>query len=323
MDFIDHKFINLVSVKLLKFKKVKNNLYNFRCPICGDSSKNKTKARGYLYAVKNNTNYKCHNCGISISFNNFLKKIDPTLHKDYTFEKFKENKTGKNFVVNAPKFTFSAPKFKTKVDLPKASENEESKKYLEARKLNPDHFFYVEKFKEWTNSKIKIFEKIDKDESRIIIPLYYNKHLIGFQGRKIGGNESCKYITIMLDENQPKIYGLDNVDKTKNIYVVEGPFDSTFIKNSIAMCGADIDLGAFNWRNIVYVYDNEPRNREIVARIGKRISNGDQVVIWPSNIDEKDINAMVLAGHDVQSVIESNTYQNLEATLKFNYWKKI
>lgn len=323
MDFIDQKFINLVSVRLLKFKQVKSNLYNFRCPICGDSVKNKTKARGYIYAVKNNTNYKCHNCGISISFNNFLKKIDPSLYKNYTLEKFIENKTGKNFVVEAPKFKFLAPKFKTKLDLPKASENEESKKYLEARKLNPDHFFYAEKFKEWTNSKIKIFEKIEKDEPRIIIPLFYNKHLIGFQGRKIGGNELCKYITIMLDENQPKIYGLDNVDKNQNIYVVEGPFDSTFIKNSIAMCGADIDLGPFNWRNIVYVYDNEPRNREIVARIKKRIANGDQIVIWPSNVEEKDINAMVLAGHDAQSVIESNTYKNLEATLKFNYWKKI
>lgn len=127
----------------------------------------------------------------------------------------------------------------------------------------------------------------------------------------------------MLDENSPKIYGLDDVDKNKNVYVLEGPFDSTFIKNSIAMCGADVDLGPLNWRNIVYVYDNEPRNREIVSRIEKRINNGDKVVIWPDNITEKDINAMVLAGHNVQSIVESNTHQNLESKLKFNYWKKI
>ena len=323
MDFIDQKFINLVSLKLLKFKKVKDNLYNFRCPICGDSVKNKSKARGYIYAVKNNTNYKCHNCGVSISFNNFLKKIDPALHKNYTFEKFTENKTGKNFVVNTPKFSFSKPKFKTKLNLPKATENIVAKEYLESRKLDPNQFYYAEKFKEWTNTKIKIFEDTKIDEPRIVIPLYYNKELIGFQGRKIGGNNMCKYITIMLNEDSPKIYGLDNVNKNENIYIVEGPFDSCFLQNSIAMCGSDVDIGPFNWRNVVYVYDNEPRNREIADRIEKRIDNGDKIVIWPSDIEEKDINEMVMSGHDVNSMVKSNTYQNLEAKLKFNYWKKI
>ena len=104
MDLIDSKYIGLVSVRLEKFKKVKADLYNCRCPICGDSQKNKTKTRGYLYKIKNNTNYKCHNCGVSLSLNNFLKQIDPMLHKQYTLEKFKEGFTGKNFVVEEPKF---------------------------------------------------------------------------------------------------------------------------------------------------------------------------------------------------------------------------
>ena len=81
MDYIDTRFINLVSSRLQKFKKVKPDLYNFRCPVCGDSQKHKNKARGYLYAVKNNTNFKCHNCGASLSLNNFLKEMDVTLHK--------------------------------------------------------------------------------------------------------------------------------------------------------------------------------------------------------------------------------------------------
>ena len=81
MDFIDVKYISLLSSRLSKFKKVKPHLYNFRCPICGDSQKNKNKARGFLYRVKTNTNYKCHNCGVSMSFSNFLKEIDPETHK--------------------------------------------------------------------------------------------------------------------------------------------------------------------------------------------------------------------------------------------------
>jgi transcription elongation factor Elf1 len=137
----------LISSRLQRFKKVKNNLYNFRCPICGDSQKNKTKARGYLYQVKNNTNYKCHNCGLNISFNNFLKQIDNTTHKQYIFEKFKEGHSGKNFTAEKPKLEFTAPKFKPKLDLPKASANTFAKKYLEDRKLNPDKFYYTDNFK--------------------------------------------------------------------------------------------------------------------------------------------------------------------------------
>jgi transcription elongation factor Elf1 len=134
MDFVDVKYINLISHRFQKFKKVKNNLYNFRCPICGDSQRSKSKARGYLYQEKNNTNFKCHNCGVSISFNNFLKQIDPNVYKQYTFEKFKEGHSGKNFVVEEPKFKFDAPQFKPKLDLPKASENADALQYLESRK---------------------------------------------------------------------------------------------------------------------------------------------------------------------------------------------
>jgi transcription elongation factor Elf1 len=197
MDFIDVKYINLISARFQKFKKVKTNLYNFRCPICGDSKKNKNKARGYLYQVKNNTNFKCHNCGVNISFNNFLKQIDSTIHKQYIFEKFKDGNSGKNFVFEEPKFKFEKPQFNQKLNLLKSSENEKSKKYLESRKLNPDKFYYVSNFKEWTNSLKKTFDSIEYDEPRIIIPLYYQKRLIGYQGRSIGKSK-IKYITLLL-----------------------------------------------------------------------------------------------------------------------------
>lgn len=325
MDFIDSKYIGLLSPRLQKFKRVKADLYNFRCPICGDSQRNKTKARGYIYAVKNNTNFKCHNCGASLSFNNFLKQLDTTLHKQYTLEKFKEGHTGKNFVVEEPKFEFKAPVFNKKLDLPKASENEEASNYLLKRKINPSKFYYVEKFKEWVNTQVHTFDEktLKYEEARIIIPLLSeNGNLIGFQGRALGSSPN-KYITIMLSDDAPKIYGLDQIDSSEPIYVVEGPFDSTFVKNSVAMCGSDVDIRSFGWSNYIWVFDNEPRNREITQRLSKIIDRGDKVIIWPSNITEKDINDMVLAGHQVTEVLKSNIFQGLEAKLKFNEWKKV
>jgi len=323
MDLVDSKYIGLVSSRLQKFKRVKSDLYNFRCPICGDSQHNKNKARGYIYQVKNNTNFKCHNCGSSLSFNNFLKQIDSTLHKQYTLEKFEEGHTGKNFVVEEPKFEFTKPVFRKQIDLPKASTNPIASEYLKKRKIDPDKFYYAHRFKEWTNTQKQTFDNISKDSPRIIIPMYdSSKNLIGFQGRALDSSPN-KYITIMLDHEAPKIYGLDNIRTDAPVYVTEGPFDSTFIFNAIAMCGADADVSNWGINDPIWIYDNEPRNREIVSRIDKTIQHGDKIVIWPSTIKEKDINDMVLAGHDIMSVLKLNTYSGLEAKIKFNNWKKI
>ena len=323
MDFIDVKYINLISSRLPKFKKVKPYLYNFRCPICGDSQKQKNKARGYLYRVKNNTNYKCHNCGISISFNNFLKEVDPETHKEYIFEKFKEGHTGKNYVTETPEDIFknlesSKPKFEKKVniDLPSAFDVSRSKEYLESRAIFRGDFYYCEDFNKFTGSQSKY------EDPRIVIPLVRNNVLIGLQGRSLDRNP-IKYLTIMFDEDAPKVYGLDTIDKELPVYIVEGPFDSTFLPNSVAMCGSDGEIRDLEGSDKVYVYDNEPRNKEIVSRIGRVIERGGKVVIWPSNVREKDLNDMVLAGHKVPELVKSNVYSGLEAKLKFTTWKKI
>ena len=323
MDLVDSKYVGLVSSRLPKFKRVKSNLYNFRCPICGDSQKTKSKARGYIYEVKANANFRCHNCGASMSFNNFLKKIDPVLQKQYAMEKFKEGHAGgRNFVVDEPKFTFIPPKFNKKLELPKASDNPRSSSYLTKRQIDASKFYYAEKFKKFVNTFKPTFDDTRYDEERIIIPLYYKNSLIGFQGRSIGWN-SVKYITVMINDDAPKIYGLDNIRTDAPVYVTEGPFDSTFISNSIAMCGADGNVGNWGISTPVWVYDNEPRSKEITARISNTIDRGESVVIWPANIHEKDINDMVLAGHDVQSIVELNTYEGLEANLQFTNWKRI
>jgi len=260
-----------------------------------------------------------------MSLNNFIKKLDTILHKQYVMEKFKEGHSGKNFSTPTPKLEFKAPAFtrKTKIRLPKASENITAKEYLEKRKLDPEKFYYTPTFKKWANTLTKAFDSTQYDDARIIIPLYTaDGDLFGFQGRALGPSK-VKYITIMLNDDHPKVYGMDTVDTNKTVYVVEGPFDSTFINNGIAMCGADVDLDTLHLKDLVYVYDNEPRNKEICARIEKAIKQDKKVVIFPSRIIEKDLNDMVLQGIEVNSMLESNTYQSLTATIKYNEWKRL
>ena len=327
-EFVDAHYVTLLSGRLDKFKRKKENLYNFRCPYCGDSQKHKSKARGYFFRVKTDMVYKCHNCGVGRTLPNFLKDQAPDLYDEYIMERYKKGTTGKGSYVPKPKF--DKPVFKKTGNLESISDlnNEHTAlKYLRDRKI-PEKFFgelfYTGRFYSWTNTQKPSFDIINKDQPRIIIPFIdETKNWFGFQGRSLDARDRLRYITIMLDENKPKIYGLNRIDKTKPIYVVEGPFDSLFLDNSIAMAGSDVDSRSFGWSNYIWVYDNEPRNREIVNRITKSIDRGEKVVIWPNNIQEKDINDMAIAGHDVKSLVELNTYQGLEAQVKLTEWKKV
>ena len=172
MDHVDSKFIGLISPRLQKFKRVKSDLYNFRCPICGDSQKNKSKTRGYLYGVKADVNFRCHNCGASMTLSNFIKQLDPVVHKQYVFERLKGGKTGRGTVVEEPKFEFKPPQFGPKIDLPRASEHPASREYLESRSLDSKKFYYTHSFKKWVNTLVpRKFSDTKYDEPRIIIPL--------------------------------------------------------------------------------------------------------------------------------------------------------
>ena len=330
MSYIDVKYIQMVSPRLTLFTKKKADLFNFRCPYCGDSQKRKNKARGYLFKIKNDFVYKCHNCGVGRTLSNFLRDQDTLLHDQYVMERYKSGLTGKATNTPDPVFDFPKPTFKKKEicsELTKLSDLNKSHfafKYLSDRGIKDlSDFYFCPSFMEWTNKHKKVFKNIKNDEPRIIIPLRDEKGvLFGFQGRSLGKNP-LKYITIMLNEDSPKIYGLNKVDTSQTVYIVEGPFDSTFVKNSVALCGSDGDIVNLKGGKKVYVYDNEPRNREIVRRVKQRIDGGESVIIWPNYISEKDINDMVLGGHNVQSVLDLNTYSGLEAKLKFNNWKKI
>ncbi len=326
MSYVDIKYINLVSPRLNKFSKKKDYLYNFRCPYCGDSSKNKNRARGFFYKMKSDMVFKCHNCGVGRTLSNFLKDIDTNLYDQYVMERFKEGTTGRGSTVPEPKFEFKTPTFKKTIlsELEKISDLNilhPAKEYLLKRKI-PENFFsklyFAEDFNAWSKSENK------NKESRIVIPLLTpSGELFGYQGRSLDKNSKLRYITTILDKEYPKLFGLDRIDATKTIYVTEGPFDSLFLSNGLAMCGADVVLDMVQYPDRVFVFDNEPRNPQIVSRIDKTIQLGDKVVIWPSTIKEKDINDMVISGHSPQEIIENNTYQGIEAKLKFNNWKKI
>jgi len=329
-SYIDVKYIKLLSPRLSLFKDKGNNLFNFRCPHCGDSKSSRTKARGYFYRKKNDFFFKCHNCGSGQNLSNFLKKIDYSLYEQYVLERYKGGAPATEkpeFKIQDFKPSFNLTPLTRLTKISELKDDHPVVKLLKKRKLENffDRLYLTDKFYTYVNSvKPKTFRKIIKDHPRLIIPFFDEMgNVFAFQGRSFG-NEKPKYITIKLNEDKDKIYGLDSIDWNKHIYVVEGPLDSLFVDNCLAGAGADIKLEVAP-ENVTYVFDNEPRNKEIVKRLEAYIVKGNQVVIWPSHIKEKDINDMIINGmtsENIMTLIKENTFSGLSAQTKLNSYKR-
>lgn len=311
---------------------------NMSCPFCGDSKANKRKARGYIYQHKGSLTYHCHNCGISAGVGKILQLLDPMLYDEYIKERFvNPNPTPKilDYVFEPPKFT-SVDQLKDLKRVDQFADAHPVRAWVNGR-LIPEHqhnrLYFAKQFMHWTNTLLP--EKFDEealknDEPRLIIPLVDDQRgLLGFQGRSFKKNSALRYITIMLDENHPKIFGWDKVDPTKRIYVTEGPLDSLFLPNALASAGADltsnIDIICADRSNFTLVFDREPRNVEIGKRVIKAIKLGYPVALLPETMNGKDINEYRLSGlscEQIVDIIDKHTYTGLDAELAFAGWKR-
>jgi transcription elongation factor Elf1 len=339
---IESKYVRLISSRLRNFKQKKDYLWNFSCPICGDSQKNKTKARGYVFPKGNNLFYRCHNCGVSISVGNFIKAVDESLYKEFVLEKYKSGETNNtrsaNTILNIP-----SPRF-DKLDKQKVFEHAEW-----VDKLPSGHFclvycvkrqipsnilsklLFTPHYKQFCDTLVPNHGKTIVDDARLVIPFYdeYNE-LIAVSGRALEtGDKTLRYITLRTNDSQDKlIFGMDRVDLNQTVKIVEGPVDSLFLKNCIASGDANLVLcaDAISSDKIVLIFDNEPRNKEIVKMMQNAIGLKYDVVIWPDTIGGKDINEIILSGKsqdEIEEIISSNTFRGIEAQLKFNMWKKV
>lgn len=341
--FIDHQFVSQVGPRLDRFKRKNLKTYNFRCPFCNDSEKSKIKARGYFYVRGNDIFYKCHNCFKSWTLGHFLKEFDPQLYERYVFDRYTKGENGHS---NYVKPTFSEFVFKPDFSDSTGSsptndgnilhdlstidalpDYHRAKKYLISRQIPKeflDQFFWCDDFKRLAEKVDPELHSLRENEERIIIPFFdAEKNLIAIQGR-ILGDVGLRYITIKVNKNAPKLFGMDKVDLSRRVYIFEGPIDSLFIPNSIATAGASLaELSIIP--NRVFVYDNERRKTEIVEAMVKKANDNEEVVVWPDTIPEKDINAMILAGKtptELISILEDYTFKGLQARVKITEWRR-
>jgi DNA primase len=343
--YIDRKYLLIVSNRLNRFSQKTEDLYNFRCPYCGDSKKNTTKSRGYVYRKSNDYFFRCHNCNYSTTFSKFLQFIDESIYKQYALERYTDGANG-NCNFKKPEFKSIKSgifeKFKEKLNvvniknlpLPRASELDSdcpAMHYLTKRKIpktSYDEIFYAEDFKKFMDSTFQNHEKdLDQNDRRIVL-CFTNRcgNVTNISGRTLGDSKK-RYVTVKVMEER-KVFGLHKVNFNKTVYVTEGQFDSMFIDNCIAsgdsnLIGLVKDLGI---KDCVLVFDNEPRGKEINNEISKAIDLGHSICLFPNFIQGKDINEMILYGHEaneLQEIIKQNTFSGLSAKLAHTAWKKV
>lgn len=336
--FLDVQFLTEISYRLDKFARKGDYLFNCRCPLCGDSKTNANKTRGYFFKSKDHLNFKCHNCGASTTFSAILKQMDSTAYKRYCKEKFVHENVGKKTApVKDPTRKKSAQmkEFEQRIDvrwpfIEPATTVPEAVAYLSERKIPERYhslFYYVRETRHLNALADRYEGKWSHTEPRLLIPFYdMDRKLIGFNARALDPKYQ-RYVMAKVEPEGDMIFGLDRVDPSQEIFVVEGPFDSLFLHNAIAAGGTALDkaLKYFEKDKITLVFDNQPRNKDVVKIIGKAVDDGFKVCIWPAMTVDKDINDMIRSGisaDTIEDVIRGCTYRGLTAKMKFNDWRK-
>lgn len=329
--WIENKYIMMISSSLLKFTEKDDGKFNFRCVYCGDSEKNQNIARGYLLPRTDGYYSYCHNCHESHSFGDFLKHVNPTLYDEYIQEKFldgnkrKKSTKSEKKILHKEQDNLGIPSIMwLELDHPARAE-------LDRRKIPSrwhSRLYYAENFNAFANKFVPNKYNPEKGEPRIVIPLRSRSgKLSGFQGRSLEEKPRIKYLTVLLAPDNNKLFNMDRVNLNITNYALEGAFDAMILNNAFAVCGSDLNSAVkkaeLNTANTAFVFDNEPRNKDIVKQMNKTIVNGHKIVIWPDSVPVGyDINDAHMNGHDIEKILLDNTYRGMEAELQFSIWKK-
>lgn len=336
--WVEYEFADRMTCVYPRYRKVSASPFkiNCRCQVCGDSAKDEFKARFWVYEHKGVLMVKCFNCDLSMSFVRYLKENDQTLYREFLIERRK----AEGGIFKADKPIIKEEKIETKGielincdRLDKLPINHPIVKYVKRRAIPEAAFsrlYFTTKWPALCNSVKPGTYKYELDEPRLVIPIFTKEGIIeSFQGRALDLNAPQKYITIKSHDDATKIYGLDTVKPGRPICVFEGPIDSLFIPNSLAITGGAIELSAMPFKDDrIWVLDNEPRHKDTISRMEKLIEQGETICMWDqAPWKSKDINDMITKegaiSEQIYDYIINNAFSGLRAKQRMLRYKRI
>lgn len=328
--YLDDKYIGQVCFSFRNFKRKSSSLYNFACPYCNEGS-SRTKTRGFLFVKEGDWRFFCHNCSVSRQFKTFLKEQNPLLYKEYLMEVLAEKKDTKEVSFETLESIFKNDSRVEELDnllvrCDNLSSKHTANQYLIKRHILKDYdrFYY--------SSNLSILKQVFPgyedvkffDEDRIVFPVRNKQSkLIGVVCRAISDKSKLRYVNLRRSD-ETLLFNIENINFSELKYVVEGPIDSLALPNCVAAIGSDLMkcVDVFD-KNTVYIFDNQPKNREVVKKMEYLATKGVKMVVWPSSLEEKDINEMINEEIDPLEIINTHTYSGLTLSLKIKEWKKV
>jgi len=264
-----------------------SDFFNFRCNVCGDSKKSKHKKRAYILKRKNPWMFYCHNGCKPMTVLNWIKVYFPIHFKDYYRELLR----------SSSEIIKPLPIIKNPIVKKNNEEKEQTKFFIPIKKgiTSPfakavltciDRRIPEEVWSKWFVSIGGMYN------NRMIIPFFDDKGKIYYyQGRSLYGQEP-KYLSRKGEHNS--IYNYYLVDKSKPVPVLEGPIDSIFVENSIAITGVKIEdkrLKDFPHKRFLIDMDNTTNDTK--KKTMELLSKGEYVFCWKKfmktfNIPMKD-----------------------------------
>lgn len=312
--------------------KRSNNRITFSCPFCGDSATDSKKARGNIFSYKNTLLYNCYNCSEALPFEAFLKKFNEVMYKEYKIENLSPFKKTPVYVIDNKQEKVAKTQIK-EIDWKSAflKCNTRALDYLNSRKIPTDGILWTENFK---TSIVDLFDMYGKESSeigpcftdaRIVFPFVVDGILTYIQGRSIDNSikKSHRYMTSVINEGY-KVFGFDKIKSDEDVFVTEGPVDSLFVINGIAVADANLTRSSqfINKKHLVLMYDNEPRSKIAIEKMKRALEDGFRVVILPDYIREKDLNEMFLVGYEPNELVRLYQYSGLTGLMRLKQWSK-
>jgi hypothetical protein len=324
------------TMKLSKIVSHNPLKINFSCHICGDG-KDSHSTRGWFYEHKGDVRYGCFNCNYNNKFSFYLKEFHPDKYREYLMERRKDEKPKEQPKEDVSKFTKVIPviketviqKYAQRLDL--LPDGHPAKSYMVNRMIPLDKlclFWFTMNWRGLTNEVVPETYKFVANEPRIVIPIFNKDGSISaMQGRALRSTEKLRYVTIKADEESNKVFGLERIDYDKLGFFLEGPIDSVFIDNAVAIVGGQMGLNEVPLKKRAWVLDNEPRSRDTCRRILKLIEAGENVVLWDKcRWTSKDVNDMIQKEgatiKEVNAYFKENVVNGLAAKMRFNNWIK-
>lgn len=320
----DRYFLNLLSSRLNGFIWKSKDLSVSRCPVCGDSQHSISKKRLYFFPSRRTVGFQCycHNCGLNIPLQVFIKLYFPDLYEKYIIETLSDSNNETTFIDHKKDesgFSLSGYDLSSCIKIKDIPTSHFVRRYVDSRLIPHSKVLYINNI----NKILPSTQHIKTPIPCLVIPFYTKNNVVNvIQIRFFDSKVKPKYLTFKLHETDVKCYNLDFIDNTKEVYVCEGPIDSMMIHNSVALAGSELKTIESKINKPVFIFDNEPRSKIICKKMQDVISSNHKILIYPSNVQEKDLNEMKINERNIESIIVNNVVSGLDALLRFQMWKR-